>query len=373
MTALFPFECRWGIMATGWIAKEFAIDLFAPNFTRHVSDVTHRLVAVASSSSLQRATDFISTVPWPKSRAYGSYTDLVRDPEVNVIYIATPHSHHFANVMMALKAGKHVLCEKAFTVNAAQLELLIKEAKERQLFLMEAVWTRFFPVSIEIRKLLEEGEIGVVKRVEARLDFCFEPLKEKYPGGENRMVNPKLAGGALLDLGIYALTWVFQTIYHDLPEEEKERSEPKTMGVMQIYSETGVDADNVVVLQFPHATGVASSSLSVSGDNTPCARILGTKGEIQVTGPAYRPEGYCIICPGKEKKIVPHQIPGRGMFWEADEVARCIRDGMLESKIIPLNESLVIMRVMDTVRRENGLRYPEEIETTVYDDEREHV
>lgn len=275
--------------------------------------------------------------------------------------------------MLALKAGKNVLCEKPFTVNAPQLEILMKEAKKRGLFLMEAVWTRCFPVSIEIRRLLKEGEIGVVKRTEARLDFCHEPLGEKYPGGEHRMVNPKLAGGALLDLGVYALTWVFQTLYHDLPEEEKERSEPKTMGVMQMYPETGVDADNVVVLQFPHATGVASSSIFVSGDNAPSARFLGTEGEIQVIGPAYRPEGYCVIRPGKEEKIVPCQIPGKGMFWEADEVARCIRDGKLESEIVPLNESLVIMRVMDTVRRQNRLRYPEEIETTVYDEEREDV
>lgn len=163
--------------------------------TRSVSDVKHTVTAAASSSSSSRAKQFLETCKCPSSAAaYGSYEDLVKDPNVDIVYVATPHSHHYQNTMLCLLAGKHVLCEKAFTVNAAQAKKLVEMAKEKKLFLMEAVWTRFFPLSIQIRKMIEDG------RVIADLSFG-QDVENTWgaDGAKHRMVNPDLAGGALLD------------------------------------------------------------------------------------------------------------------------------------------------------------------------------
>ena len=169
--------------------------------TRQVSDVRHAVEAAASSSSASRAKQFLEKCKCPTSaKAYGSYKELVKDPDVDIVYVATPHSHHYQNTMLCLLNGKHVLCEKAFTVNAAQAKRLIETAKERKLFLMEAVWTRFFPLSIQIRKMIEDGELGAVHRVIADLSFG-QDIENTWGanGAKHRMVNMDLAGGALLD------------------------------------------------------------------------------------------------------------------------------------------------------------------------------
>ena len=166
--------------------------------TRDVSDIKHTVVAAASSSSVDRARSFLEDCKCPSSaRAYGSYEELVKNNDVDIIYVATPHSHHYQNTMLCLLAGKNVLCEKSLTTNATQAKKLVETAKEKRLFLMEAVWTRFFPLSIKIRKLLESGELGSVHRVIA--DLSFGEDVEKAWGTKHRMVNMDLAGGALLD------------------------------------------------------------------------------------------------------------------------------------------------------------------------------
>lgn len=173
-------------------------DLLIDPKTRDASDVSHQVVAVASSSSQDRATKFIADTGIPAGCAvYGDYESLVADKNVDVIYVATPHSHHYQNVMLALQAKKNVLCEKAFTVNAAQTKILCETAKKNNCFLMEAVWTRYFPLSIQVRRLIQSGEIGEVLRVVADTSFANEVEKEFDTA--NRMVNPDLAGGALLD------------------------------------------------------------------------------------------------------------------------------------------------------------------------------
>lgn len=165
--------------------------------TRGVEDVVHVVQAAASATSLDRAKQFLIDVGAPSGTAYGSYVELVNDPNVDIIYIATPHSHHFPHCLLALNAGKPVVCEKPFTVNAEQTKILVKLARAKKLFLMEAVWTRFFPLSIEIRQLIKDGKIGDVKRVIADLSLCQAP-ETKYDDS-HRMVNPDLAGGVLLD------------------------------------------------------------------------------------------------------------------------------------------------------------------------------
>ncbi|XHG08107.1 hypothetical protein AWENTII_011228 [Aspergillus wentii] len=286
--------------------------------------------------------------------------------------------------MLALEAGKNVLCEKAFTVNAPQAKILCETAKKKNLFLMEAVWTRYFPLSVQVRELIQKGAIGEVLRVTADNSFG-DDVEEKW-GTQHRMVNKDLAGGCLLDLGIYSLTWVFQILYHTLPRAQ--RKPPTAISAhLSLYHLTGADEATTILLSFPTSTpsnsphpgqsqAVAMTNLRIATDpdeersSGPSIRIQGTKGEIQVIGPAFRPEKYRVIPKKGEGDVEEVECPfpgnGHGMYWEADEVARCIRDGKLESETLPWEESIVIMETMDEVRRQGNLTYPEKIESTVY-------
>ncbi|KAI1135889.1 NAD(P)-binding protein [Hypoxylon sp. FL0543] len=378
-----PFTLKWGIMATGGIAQTFTKDLLTNPASRDVHDVAHKVVAVASSSSKESALSFLEKVKAPEgTKAYGSYAELVNDPDVDIVYVATPHSHHFQNAMLALEAGKNVLCEKAFTVTAAQARRLVETARAKNLFLMEAVWTRYFPLSVKIRELVQSGVIGPVYRVIADNSFGNDgPNGTLTFPDEDRMVNPALAGGALLDLGIYSLTWLFQILYHLQPEQEKEA--PKTVAAVNKYS-TGADEMTNIILQFPkhRSMGIAMTCLRIAtntdGHNSggPAIKIQGPLGEIQVMGPAYCPLQYRIVRKdgGGKVEVVDCPIPkdpernwGHGMFWEADECARCIRDGKKESATLPWSESIVIMEVMEEALKQGDVRYPELITTDVYD------
>ncbi|KAL2160218.1 hypothetical protein VTH06DRAFT_1391 [Thermothelomyces fergusii] len=385
MASSTPYTVRWGILATGWIAEVFTKDLLTNPAVRGVQDVRHEVVAVASSSSKDRAADFISKVKAPSSaKAYGSYHELVADPDVDIVYVATPHSHHFQNAMLALEAGKNVLCEKALTVTASQARKLVETARSKGVFFMEAVWTRYFPLSIQVRNLISSGAIGTVHRTVADLSLGKDSGDGKVDFADShRMVNPDLAGGALLDLGIYSLTWVFQTLYHLQPEGQKEK--PKVAAAVDKYH-TGADEATSIIVQFPKhkSHGIALTSLRVAtdpdGKNSGGAaiRIQGSAGEIQVMGPAYRPLQYRVIKKGgagEEVQVVDCPIPkdperdgwGHGMFWEADECARCLRDGRKESATLPWSESVVIMEVMEEALRQGGVVYPDVISTDVYD------
>ncbi|TPX11018.1 uncharacterized protein E0L32_008055 [Thyridium curvatum] len=388
-----PHTVRWGIMATGWIAESkknsnpmFCKDLLTDPACRGVSDVRHEIVAAASSTSKDRAQDFLAeTIKAPGSpRAYGSYAELVADRDVDIVYVATPHSHHFQNAMLALEAGKNVLCEKAFTVTAAQARRLVAAARARRLFLMEAVWTRYFPLSVKVRELVRQGAVGPVYRVLADNSFANGAGDgERVTFADaHRMVNPDLAGGALLDLGIYSLTWLMQILYHLQPEADREK--PVVAAAVNKYPATGVDESTALVLTFPRhkSMGLGTTSLRVATDpdgpfsGGPAIRIQGAKGEIQVQGPAFRPLQYRVVLQGGGGKteVVDCPIPrddragwGHGMFWEADEAARCLRDGRLESATLPLDESVVIMEVMEEALRQGGVEYPELITTDVFD------
>ncbi|KAF2280378.1 NAD(P)-binding protein [Westerdykella ornata] len=368
-----PFTLKWGILATGGIAKTFTKDLLIPTTTRNASDIQHELVAAASSSSLSRAQTFLNEVGAPETAVpYASYADLVADPNVDIIYVATPHSHHYQHARLALEAGKHVLCEKAFTVNAAQAQILIDIAREKKLFLMEAMWTRFFPVAKEVRDIVKSGQLGEVIRVWADLSF-WKDVEGEF-GTAHRMVNLELAGGALLDLGVYSLTWVFQILYHIVPAEE--RGPPAVASAMTKYEATGCDETTSMILTFPGgAQGIATTSLRVAHHPTPTSpsahapiRIQGTLADIHIPYPPYRPQSYVLLPASNDargtlasfpEQTVTREVPagGHGMFYEADECARCIRDGKLESEVMPWEESLEVMRVMDLARRQGGLDY----------------
>lgn len=284
-----------------------------------------------------------------------------------------------------------MLCEKAFTVNASQAKKLVEKAKEKGVFLMEAVWTRYFPLSIKIRELVKDGVIGKVERVSADLSMNFaQEGGELRVADEHRAVNMDLAGGALLDLGIYSITWIFQILY--LCAEKKEK--PSVLAALQKYR-TGADEMCSMIFNWEEnrCVGIATTGLRVAtqpdGEGSPAAgpacRIQGSKGEIQVFGPLFRPTMYRVImnggergkveevdCPipqDKEREGKPGQEGwGWGMYWEADEAARCLRDGKVQSETLTWDESLVIMEVMDEVRKQGGLVYPKQIESDVYDE-----
>ena len=390
------------IQATGWIASKFAEDLLIDPTTRENYDIVHRVVAVASSSSRASAERFVSEFVEPKQRdscaAYGSYRELVRQDDVDIVYIATPHSYHFQCGMLALTNEKAVLCEKIFTINAAQARLLYDTARSKNLFLMENVWTRFIPLSLAVREHITSGNLGEIIRVQADLSYGETP--ESWPEG-HRMINKDLAGGCLFDLGIYSLTWIFQTLYHTLPDHSKQ--EPRVKSLMSFHDATGVDETTTVLLEFPstptsktRAHGIATTSFRTDWDPDKLQsagapiRIQGSKAELHVYGgPASRPSRIKIIPQLRaatqagmtaggpqgalegEVEVVDFGHPGvrgggRGMFWAADEVARCWRDGKLESEVMPWEESMVIMRVVDEVRRQGGLNYSEIIESTEY-------
>ncbi|KAE8329176.1 hypothetical protein BDV39DRAFT_214143 [Aspergillus sergii] len=219
-------------------------------------------------------------------QVYGNYSDLVNCPTIDVIYIATPHSHHFQNAMLALEAGKHVLCEKSFTVNAGQTKKLFTVAEKKQRFLMEGLWTRFLPVGVEVRQLLQAGAIGAVTRVVADNGLEIDPYSDFPPG--DRMVVKELAGGALLDLGVYSIHWILQAM------PKINRCPIQILSTTTEYPISGVDETTTILMRFapstadrPEIQATASASLRAITDpdgETAAVRIQGDQGEIQIYG-----------------------------------------------------------------------------------------
>lgn len=350
-----------------------------------MDDISHTITAAASSSSLATAEKFLAEIVAPtqavvvQCKAYGSYDELVRDPNVDIIYISSPHSHHFQNCMLALNAGKAVLCEKPITVNAEQAAVLYKTAKEKNVFLMEAVWTRFFPLSIYVRKLITDGVIGDVLRVFVNNSTGTEVSSLDQ---SHRYLNKSLAGGALLDIGVYALTWLFQTLYHT--QNPSTRRPPSNLSsLVELHKPSGTDQMVSLILRFhmesnhtSKAHGMATTSMILTdahkdpGYEGPTVHIYGLKGEIQVWGPAHRAQKIKVIPKAGEREPFEKSFPipagGHGMFWEADAAARCWNSGSLECETISWEESVQVMKVVDDIRRQADLIYPEEIETTVY-------
>ncbi|THX27924.1 NAD(P)-binding protein [Aureobasidium pullulans] len=307
---------------------------------------------------------------------------------VDIIYIASPHSHHYQHTMLCLQAGKHVVCEKPITVNAAQVKLLYRTAKERNLFLLDAVWTRYFPLSVQIRNIISEGKIGEGLRVIADTSMGRD-VDDLWLNQRRRKVNLDLAGGALLEIGIYSITWIFQSMYHTLPVHQRQPPS-KIMSLMVKYPKTGVDEDTTFIISFPtttpsghssrgsHGVGMTAFALASDSDNRGSAgatvRIQGTKGEVQVFGMAFQPDRYKVIPlqtgdqPVRVNEVsCPFPAGGHGMYYEADEAARCVRDGLLESDVMPWEESILIMEVMDQIREQCNLQYPESVESTRFE------
>lgn len=322
---------RWGILATGNVAASMAEAInAAPNA---------ELLAVGSRTQA-KADAFADRFGVP--RRYSSYESLVVDPDVDVVYVASPHSSHHPNVMLALAAGKHVLCEKPLTLNAAEAAQCVAMARHKRLFLMEAVWMRFFPAAGRLKEWVADGIIGDISLVEASfcLDVPFDP--------EHRLYNPALGGGALLDLGIYPLS--LATMLLGYPADV--RSDVR-LGL------TGVDEANTITLLYEGGARARLES-SVRESKPREALISGTDGSIKVHDAFFCPTQLTLEVAGREPQTVTLPASGNGYLHEVEEVHECLRAGLTESPRMTLDETVRVMRLMDGLRAEWGISYPGE-------------
>ncbi len=323
-----PDPLRWGIAATGGIAASMAEAL---------STLSDAEVVAVGSRSQDSADSFAERFDIP--HAHGTYADLYADDEVDIVYVASPHSHHHAMTMAALEAGKHVMCEKAFALNTAQAIEMVATARRCDRFLMEAMWTWFIPAVVEIKRRVDAGEIGDLKLVEA--DFGLPILNED---GRHRRVD--LAGGALLDLGIYPIT--FARFLAGNPVEAK---------ALGNLSEAGVDTTLGGVVSFENGTlGVFHTSLDVL--STLRATVIGTKGRIEVGPPFWHASEFTIMINGEPPEHV--EIPNQGLAHEAQHAIDRIRAGYLESDVISLATTISTMELLDDIRAQVGVIYPQE-------------
>ncbi|KAI0641950.1 NAD-P-binding protein [Trametes meyenii] len=366
MVANQPFVLRWGIISTGWIAQQFVKDLLEDPKTRDVTDVAHKIAAVGSRT-VESAQKFIAEYA-PKEKdikTYGTYDEVYNDPNVDAVYIGTPHTLHYENALDALNAGKHVLCEKATTSNATELKALLKLAKEKKLFFMEALWTRFHPLTLELKRIAEEGALGdpVVLHADLSMDFHIEDLPLTH-----RIIDPKLGGGALLDLGPYPLFWAMLALYEH-PSNKNARPTSVTGSIIKTPI-TGADSSTSFTLNFTEhlqAQAILSCSITVL-EPAFGATIRYKKGNILVKPPIYRSPSFTVQYfdkPGGEivrEETKKFKYVGGGWHFEADEVARCLRDGKTESDTWNHEKSVIVMEIFDEVRRQGKYTLPEGVE-----------
>ena len=326
MISTNPF--RWGVIGPGKIAHKFAEGLQA------VDDAV--LYAVGSRNQ-ERSTEFADK--YGASQAYGSYEALVSDPQVDGIYIATPHRFHHENALLCLDAGKSVLCEKPLTVNATQTKELIETARAKGLFLMEALWSRFLPIYGRVREWLDAGAVGKVQLLTST--FCFQPPRDP----EHRTLNHELAGGALLDIGVYNVA-ISQWVYG---------KDPQSFTVQGYLGETNVDELLSVSMRYGAiATSQFTCGFVVQAVND--FYIYGTEGHIRVHPDFWGATQATLVTPERELTAT-EPFRANGFEYQTEEAMRCIRDGELESPTMTHAHTLANMELMDGIRAEIGLKY----------------
>lgn len=322
---------RWGILATGGIAEKFTKDLL---LTKHV------VTAVGSRSSAS-AERFAARFGIPN--AYGSYEALVSAPDVDVVYIATPHPMHAASATLALAAGKHVLIEKPFTLNAAEAQDVVDLARAKAVVVMEAMWTRFLPHMVRIRAIVASGVLGDLRSV------IVDHTQKLSDDPTHRINALELGGGALLDLGIYPISFAWDIL-----------GEPQSIQSSASFKATGADAQ--VATLFKYKGGAVATTLSASDSAGPNrATIIGTKGRIEIDAVWYRPTSFRVYnSDDTVTEMFDQKVPGLGMQFQADEIERLIMTGSTEGQILPPAKTVAIMQTLDTIRSQIGLRYPGE-------------
>lgn len=322
---------RWGILGCGRIAKKFAADLAL------VADA--ELFALGARQ-LSTATEFARE--FPARKLYGSYEDLVSDPDVDVIYIASPHGLHHEHTLLCLHYGKAVLCEKAFALNLRQVKDMVHVSQTKKIFLMEALWSKFLPQYEKVMELIRSGELGDIMNV--LISFGFIPQPPVPP----RLFDPALGGGSLLDIGIYNV--FFALSFLGRPDEIEASMTP---------APTGVDEQCAMLFKYKNGAMAQLFSSLTSNLGTE-ADIGGTKSRVRLTSRFYAPSATIEMFSGREdtKKIIPvHKEGGSGYQYEARHVGDCLRKGLIESPVMSHADSMLLMETMDRIRAVAGIMY----------------
>ncbi len=322
-------DLRWGILGPGGISVAILSDLRLAGI--RVDAVGSRSLARAEAYAEKHSVD----------RAYGSYQELVEDPELDVIYISTPHSSHYENAIRAIAAGKHVLVEKPFTLNAAQAIAIAEAAREKKVFAMEAMWTRFLPNHTRLFEIIESGLLGNVKYLIADHDqYLPREIAE-------RLHDPALGGGALLDLGIYPISFAHRLF-----------GKPETITSRSALTPENIDESTASIFEYSGGRqALTHCSMATAGPNT--ATVIFEKGRIEMSRMFYEHSSFEVF--DQQNHLIDSylgNIAGRGMQYQALEVERCIKAGLLESPIMSLSETIEIMQVMDQIRSQTGIEYP---------------
>lgn len=320
-------KIRWGILSTGMIAKNFA------EVARGLGGEVE--VEAVASRTPAGAQDFAQAYGIPK--AYGSYEALAEDPDVDIVYVATPHSRHYEDMMLMLRNGKHVLCEKSFTVSAEEARAIYAEARARGLLVIEAFWTKFLPIYREVERRVGAGMIGEVKLVTAQ--YGYKTAREA------RKLDPALAGGALLDIGVYCIGFAAMVLGYA----------PLDIRAAMLLNDAGTDAYDAVTLAYDGA--VAQLTSAIGAQMPVFAGIYGTKGRIEI--PEFKnPQRFVTYIDGKEPDAFELPFKVNGYEYQMLEAQACLRAGRTQSDIMTPEQSVAIMRIMDEARRQGGLRFP---------------
>lgn len=333
MSRVLKQQYNWGVIGPGAIAK---------NFAKAIQVSEKSCLAAVASRSAERAQAFADLFNIDK--VFSDYASMLSDPDIDVIYIATPHSFHYQQAKMCLEAGKHVLLEKPATINAAQLEHLVLLSKEKGVLLQEALWSRFLPCAIQVKSIIQADTIGDIKYINSNIGFAFDKAKV-------RMFDPKLAGGALLDLGVYSIA-LSQYFLDENPHEIQAMGEVSALGV-----------DENTLVNMLYASGRFSQfSCSATAQSSNQMHIMGTKGFIILKAcfwDTLQAELY-IDNVLTETINIPHKV--NGFEYQIDESIRCIERGQYSSALMTQQDSLANMQIMDEIRRQIGLQYSAEIE-----------
>lgn len=327
-------KIRWGILGCGRIARKFAADL------RLVADAELTAIASRNKETLELfAKDF------PCKHLHNSYEDLAANDEVDVIYVATPHSHHYEHTMLCLNHDKAVLCEKAFAINSRQAKEMIKTAKERKIFLMEALWTKFLPHYKKLQELLQQKTLGDIKSV--LVNFGFK-TSDKSP---QRLFDPLLGGGTLLDIGIYNVFITMSVL--GMPDSIEATMTPSPTGV-----------DEQIAILFKYNSGAMAQLFSSFTTNLPIqAEINGTEGCITLTTRFYEPSATIQLykqMPGEKEIIAVEKEAGIGYQYEARHVNECLKKGLIESPVMTHADTLLLMEVLEAIRNKARIEYPQD-------------
>ena len=319
---------KWGILGPGGIAKAFAEDLKL---------LQGHSIAAVGSRSIGNAQSFSDTYG---GTAYGSYEDLVADSQVDAIYVATPHPAHKDNVILALNAGKPVLCEKPFSVNAIDAQQMVDAATKNNVALMEAMWARFLPHYAKVREIVASGVLGPILTIHA--DHGQRLADRNIP----RLVEPELAGGALLDLGIYPVSFAHMIL-----------GNPTSVTSSAVLTEKGVDAQTSMI--FDYADGAQSVLNTTMIEQTPCrAVVAGLNGWLEIDRTFYNPASMRVVLNDGTITEYPNTYQGHGLREQADVFKQLVLSGAKQSEILNWKDTVDIMKTLDTVRAQIGLKYP---------------